>query len=1083
MAKSKSKGLKHHAFRDKLTLNQWIISLFGIDPLAEHKVKGKSVRPFHLLADPIRDPQLEGMDQDNLHHFFHCLAHGSLFSGAGIDSLQISITKDLLLYYEQNIVRHTQAINEKRTRPITWKYYQWLTLLFTEIYLDRFFRNRKGLLMELNAYLDRFNRRWSDYVDIPSYTEDDLNKLCFQNATGSGKTLLMHVNFLQYQFFASKHGKINDLSRVILLTPNESLSEQHIAELHQSGFDFVKRLQPSNSGNLNGIDVIEITKLGDQEGPNTFATRSLGDQNLLLVDEGHRGMSGKEEGVWFRRRSDLCTRGFTFEYSATFEQAVKASGNSDFENAYAKTVLFDYSYRWFYEDGFGKDYQILNLPDAHQETQSMYMTACLLKFYQQLRIFKDRSIDFKPFFLEKPLWVFVGNTVSGKMSKEEKKVATDVALIVQFIAEFLEKQQVVTQRIHQLLSGRGQDTGLLDKDGNDIFAGAFNYLLRCIQGGETAENIYRDILSSLFNHSAGGRLTLERIKGDSGEIVLRVGTSETPFGLINVGDAKGLCDHIASMALQNNTSLGIEDSDFSEPVFATVKESSSPIHLLIGSKKFVEGWDCWRVSTMGLMHVGRSEGTQIIQLFGRGIRLKGHQWSLKRSTHIQSTRQPPYIEELETLNVFGIEADFMEKFRDFLKDEGLPGNERREIVTIPLNVTYDFGKRLKILRPKRKNTDGKEYDFKKDASVPSIGEIPEYLQKNPVVTDWYPRIQSLQSRGAFRETQKDKVSLGAMQLSLLDYDKLFFELEQFKRERKWYNLNVTKSGIIDLLENSNWYTLYLPEARLNPANFEGVLLLQEVALELLKRYTDHFYSYRKRKFIEPRMELRELKPDDDNIPQEPFYQLITDGNEEQVVQGIQEIKKELEEKKKELLKNGDLQACDFKKHLFQPLFHVRKGGKIVVLPVVLNESEFTFVNDLREWCNSNQSMLEEKGMELFLLRNLSRGKGVGFFEAGNFHPDFILWLLQGKKQHITFIEPHGLLHEGPASSKVLFHQRIKEIEHRLQDSDVVLNSFILSVSRFHNLFWDLSKEDLESMNILFMEDQETYINTMVEKIG
>jgi hypothetical protein len=29
------------------------------------------------------------------------------------------------------------------------------------------------------------------------YSEDDLNKLCFQNATGSGKTLLMHVSLLQ----------------------------------------------------------------------------------------------------------------------------------------------------------------------------------------------------------------------------------------------------------------------------------------------------------------------------------------------------------------------------------------------------------------------------------------------------------------------------------------------------------------------------------------------------------------------------------------------------------------------------------------------------------------------------------------------------------------------------------------------------------------------------------------------------------------------------------------------------------------------------------------------------------------------
>lgn len=251
MPKNTSKGLKHHAFRDKLVLNQWLISLFGIDPLVENKVNGRVVRPFHKLADPIRDPSLEGLDKDNLHHFFHYLSHSPLYSRAGVDTWKISITRDLLLYYEQNIVRHTQTINEKRSRPVIWKYYQWLTLLFTEIYLDWFFSKRSSLLQDLNDFVDRFNQHWTDYVDIPYYTEDDLNKLCLQNATGSGKTLLMHVNLLQYRFYASKHGKSIDLSRVILLTPNESLSEQHIAELHESGFTFVERLQPSKQSNLD----------------------------------------------------------------------------------------------------------------------------------------------------------------------------------------------------------------------------------------------------------------------------------------------------------------------------------------------------------------------------------------------------------------------------------------------------------------------------------------------------------------------------------------------------------------------------------------------------------------------------------------------------------------------------------------------------------------------------------------------------------------------------------------------------------------------------------------------------------------
>jgi hypothetical protein len=49
---------------------------------------------------------------------------------------------------------------------------------------------------------------------------------------------------------------------------------------------------------------------------------------------------------------------------------------------------------------------------------------------------------------------------------------------------------------------------------------------------------------------------------------------------------------------------------------------------------------------MGLMHVGRSEGSQIIQLFGRGVRLKGYEWSLKRSGHSHAPLRPTFIEEL-----------------------------------------------------------------------------------------------------------------------------------------------------------------------------------------------------------------------------------------------------------------------------------------------------------------------------------------------------------------------------------------------------------------------------------------------------
>lgn len=1077
MAK-RAKGPKPHLFRNKLVLNQWLIGQLGVDPLQDHQINGRAVRPFHVLAEPLRDIRSEGLDESNIHRFFHNLVNSQMFPLGRIDKMR-------LLRYEENIVAHSQKINEKRTRPIVWKYPQWMTLLFVEVYLDRYFNDRPGLLRELNEHVDRFNQKWPDYDPVPAYTEDDLNKLCFQNATGSGKTLLMHVNILQYRHYARLAGKDNDLSRVILLTPNERLSDQHMKEFHGSSVAaewFVggrNTLFTQEAAGLNRVDVMEITKLADQDGPNTIATRSLGDQNLLLVDEGHRGMSGKEEGVWVTRRNMLCARGFTFEYSATFAEAVAAAKNDAVENAYAKAILFDYSYRYFYEDGFGKDYHILNLSKSFDQTQAIYLTACLLKFYQQLRIYEERRAEYLPFNLEKPLWVFVGSSVvKATGSEDEKAVASDVAKVLAFVADFLHRPGDAQKRIGQILTGTGQQTGLLDEDGTDIFAGAFTYLARTMNAsGETAESMYQDILRRVFNNAAGGSLVVSRIKGESGEIALKAGAAEQPFGLINVGDAAGLAKHCEDVLKDQ---ISVAESEFGEAMFAGVGNTASPVNLLIGSKKFIEGWDCWRVSTMGLMHVGKSEGSQIIQLFGRGVRLKGYNWSLKRSGHTLAPSRPAFIEELETLNVFGIEADFMQRFRAFLREEGLPGNERNVIFTVPMLVTDLTGKKLKILRPKKKASDGREYDFKRDGRVPTIGDVPDYLKHNTVVSDWYPRIQAVASRGGADARTKLKGYLQPCHVAMLDVDHLFFEVERFKRERTWHNLNVSKDGIVGLFADPSWYTLYIPPARLEPTSWDNVRLWQDVAVELLKRYCDHYYNYRRSEFIEPRLELRDLTRGDDNLP--PVgeqYQLIVDGSEEQVIQAIKEIQKELAEKKKDVFQRGDLHACIFGPHLYQPLFHVRRGGKIQVIPVALNESEYTFVQDLKQYVDANKASFKAGGRELFLLRNMSRGRGIGFFEARNFHPDFIMWLIEGGKQFVTFIEPHGLQQEHAGSPKLRFYETVKEIEQRLGDPAVVLNSFILSWTRHGQLDWGLAREEMQMQHVLFMmEDKTTYVATM-----
>ncbi|MEQ9087141.1 MAG: DEAD/DEAH box helicase family protein [Alphaproteobacteria bacterium] len=1076
------KKIKPLPFSHKLVLNQWIVSLFGFDPIKDHKDGKRTLRPMQPLASVVKDAQ-EGMTSENLHHFYKALDI-NLQSSA-------KITRADLLRYEHNIVSHTLAINEKRDRPIVWKYYQWLSLLFAEIYLDRFFADREALLEALNAYVADFNTYWTDEgyeTGITPYELDDLNKLCLQNATGSGKTLLMHVNFLQFRHYASSSRFKHDLTRTILITPNEGLSVQHAREMKGSDITAARLLTDSgdllSSGKsgLRQVDYTEITKLGDTDGPNVIATRNLGDKNLLLVDEAHRGMGSQEERGWFRSRARLSEKGFVFEYSATLKEAVTAAKRPEIEASYAKTILFDYSYRYFYEDGYGKDYRIFNLPRTFSELEFAYLTACLMSFYQQLKLYEDNQGLYAPYNIEKPLWVFVGSSVTKATgTKAEKATVSDVGKILAFIARFLKSDAASSSEIDRILTGNAKKTGLLDESGGDIFAGGFIYLQQLmLREGWEATDLYRDILAKLFQNKAGGELSIARIRGDENEIMLRVGQADVPFGLINVGDASGLASHIAEQSFDN---VVVHDSEFAETMFGQINLSSSPLNLLIGSKRFVEGWDCWRVSTLGLMHVGKSEGAQIIQLFGRGVRLKGYDWTLQRSGFATPTHQPDFIQYVETLNVFGIEADFMERFRKFLEEEELPRNDKKDIFRVPLNVTYEFGKRLKVLRPRKKRDDGREYDFKRDGAVPALGIMPEKIRQKGVEIDWYPRIQSLESKKGVKLGSKEETTFRDGHLAFLDYDDLFFRLEKFKRERTWHNFNITKQQLSELLADRTWYKLVVPSGKMDFSDFSNVSLWQEMAAELLQKFAEEYYNYCKAAFIEPRLELREIEPNDGSLPQEDEYQLIVDANELALIGDIQTLTKEIAARKTGILRAGDLKGCLFSAHLYEPVLHTAKGSKIQIAPVSLNESEFQFIDDLRICLEREQARLENEGIEIFLLRNKSRGRGIGFFEAGNFYPDFLLWLVKDGRQYLSFVEPHGLQHEGPGHKKIEFHRVIKDIQARLASENVVLNSFIVTPTRFGKLNWGKSIDDLMDMHVFFMEDQrDTYVPEILERM-
>ncbi|WP_456323203.1 DEAD/DEAH box helicase family protein [Hydrogenimonas sp.] len=1026
-------------FNEKLVLNRWMLSHFD----------AQSIEDF----DYLKDKRLETIDENGQSRFYQTLG-ARLFDNP-------RLPKAKLEEYDANIVRHTEVLG----RDIRWKYFQYLSLLFVEIYLDRFFNDKERLLAELNTFLDEFNETLPPKERIEPFKEKDLNKLAFWSATGSGKTLLMHINFLQFQHYAKGKIKIN---KTLLLTPNEGLSAQHEQEFKRSNIyaeTFKKEAQSSPV--LGGVEIIEITKLADEEGDKTVAVESFEDNNLVFIDEGHRGSSGDK---WKNNRDKLSVNGFAFEYSATFGQAINAAATKDrkkLTQEYAKAILFDYSYKYFYNDGYGKDYAIFNIDGEEEETRFDYLVAGVLSFYQQARIYADKPALMKTYNIEKPLMVFVGSSVNAVRTENRRKVS-DVIDILLFFDRFIANEgNRSLQAIERILSG---ESGMVNKKNEDIFINRFAYLSSLEWD---AKRIFDDLRTLLFGNSHG-TLHLDNLKGVGGEIGLRLGEGEY-FGVINVGDTNDL----EKLCIENG--LDIAKKEFSDSLFANINQKESPINLLIGAKKFTEGWSSWRVSTMGLMNVGKKEGSQIIQLFGRGVRLKGKDFSLKRSRAYDQGIEAR-LQSVETLGIFGIKADYMRQFKAYLEEEGVPTGERVEFILPVIRDTRYKKHRLKVLRLK------KEKSFKKEIFL-SLNYKNEKRIFKKVVLNLYKQVEQMErSNVKAQKIHFEEAKLTDEHIAFLNTDRIFFEIERYKSERNWSNLSISKEAIESLLRHHDWYALQIPSAQLEINSFDDINRIKEIVIALLKLYTKAFYEHEKAEWESRFMEYAELDENDANFIDS--YCVSVDDKETDIIQKLRTleqllIKKDLNEAKFKNIARSDFRAIVFDKHLYNPLLYKDRGLlTLSITPVELNDSEATFVEDLKRFVLAEPDYL--KNTQLFLLRNRSK-IGVGFFEAGNFYPDFIMWLIRDSKQYIVFIDPKGLRNvDVLGGGKVNFFKEIKELEKKLGEEDTILESFIVSTTSFNALSdiqSALSKEDLEKKHVLFQkDDKEIYVKKIFKTI-
>ncbi|EIU2467316.1 DEAD/DEAH box helicase family protein [Salmonella enterica] len=1104
------------SFHKQLVLNRFMFRFFKDGTL-------------HGLKIRLGEDRFEGIHEDGQSLFFHELSN-YLFE---VDLIDL----DELRRYDLNIVKHWQQITEHRNLKedtvLNMKYFQYLSLLFTEIYLDWYFNRKQELLDGLNSELNIYNAENNETAkdranQFKSYILDDLNKLAYWNATGSGKTLLLHVNILQYLHYYQNGNTHHYPDKIILLTPDERLSQQHLDELYNSGFSHIQLFDKNKSAPFKGtVEVIDINKLADDMGDKTVAVEAFEGNNLVLIDEGHKG-TGTAAGAWMRRRDKLTRDGFAFEYSATFGQAVSGGNNVEaveaeikkkkakllFETTalgkltaeqlekleltseelrdariqatrevYGKSILFDYSYKFFYEDGYGKESLTLNLnpnEDKKDERRYEYFTACLLSFYQQQYLFNKNKDKLGEFNIEKPLWVFVGNTVSGEDS--------DIHAVLRFLAWFLNNEVQAKSWIRDLVENKAR---ILDTKDRNIFEKRFTALIN------GPEDIYLDILARLFNTThSGQRLRVLNLIGSKGELALQVGEAE-PFGLINIGDSPSLYK-----MCEEDTTFDYQRDDFAKSLFHTLNDKDSQLHILIGSRKFTEGWSSWRVSTMGLLNMGRGEGSQIIQLFGRGVRLKGRNYSLKRSTPGERPKGL-HLEKLETLNIFGVRADYMATFKQYLEDEGITPSD--EILELNFETRPNMpNTKLKTLKLKDGYKDNQKNGFKR-VYFPELYEVPAELQgkiKHPhIKLDLYPKLESIDTSRKGDNTPvnvRNEAKLDYKVISAFDFDRLYLAIQAYKLQRGWSNLRLDKQRLIDFCLGkaniaNNWYTLSIPASELEIKQYSDIAKQEDIMLRLLTDYTDRFYNALKNAYEGQFYEITQVNEDDPCMIKMYHFEI------EESDDGLDYTKRL--EQLQQIVAQGDIGkakswnapgmiAVTFDKHLYYPLLSIEKNADLPLKmrPTAFDApSEITFIKDLQEFIETPKGQKTIGNKSLYLLRNAdSKAKGLGFATAGNFYPDFLLWLVDDEsgKQWLSLIDPKGIRNLNLDDAKFGLYKEIKELEKKLSDDKLSLSAFIVSETRFVDLI-NVSepKDKIEERNVLFIEDTGSiYLEKLFKKM-
>lgn len=855
--------------------------------------------------------------------------------------------------------------NRLLSKPFTLRYYQTLALYFTEHVLSQ---KRAG-----NGYGEQ-------------------KALVYWMATGSGKTLLMHLNVLQYIDHIGGAQAFDEL-QLILTTPGVNLIEQHERELGE----VVRQLNRLYNNRIK-LTVATTGALLNRE-PGFFnmpASSRL--FRLVLVDEGHIGLaSGSGDiGAFKKLRHDLLKpeNSFLFEYSATYhgiaEQHVRE---------YEEQIVYDYNYYRFFKDGYGKDYALQSLNDDRfadlGKSEADFFDATFDTLTEKLTAHEHLTVSqaqgtgqlaFTGRFPDKPLLAFMGNTVEDpKKEGSDKDEVSDIRKFVVWLANLSMEERARYQPV--------------------------------------------------FNGQHAGKLTLTRSPSVQDEIWLSWGDGQY-WGVINVGNGDKFfndCDQHPQLHNANGEAqITLTKASIVNPRyhFAAIDDPASPINVLVGSRKFAEGWNCFRVSIIGLINLGSTKGNKIIQIFGRGVRLKGLRADGKRQNlehsieylDLVSDNTPEnQLRRLETLNVYSLNRSWLETFLKALEQDLLsiagpftldvkPSAVKVGKKYVPFEKYQPKLHAFKVGRsefdaPLRITLDGNHdwhWQHVKDGNV--IGEkLPNLSLSFDYRTNKSRSGHNMvHSLIACLATDSTFLSADSLQQRLLTWSRQqrvqLYVLEGDKQRRLTLNdmLSVVREVMYDHdLKDRSWDVVER--------------LLDEVQRDILEKVFHRVrYDIDKRQYRYETVQQSVAGQPGDFIDHYSLTYEFAKDDERRAFEQDPDVRQQLELCFRE--DHGHY-------HIYEPLLgevtekllKKYKLQRIGISPDKLNTGEHKFLQDILAFIDTNYS---RDHREFYLMRNVESLRSIGLYLEGEtrvFYPDFVLWIVDDKanKTTIALFDPKG----------------------------------------------------------------------------